>query len=182
MPKSKETASSQPGVLERFNVITFSCMWYGSCPFSPIPEQFQPYLTGLQRHQGYARGERPYQTLKEPHCELKPYLASASSQRNQTLRHKKTAGFLGSEKYLFILRELQHITEHIFQVTRTFRDLLSLYFPESLLEAKKESQSQDWPESVSSMPAFVLSLALMREVLTVRPVSLNPSSWLVLSS
>lgn len=50
-----------------------------------------------------------------------------------------TVGFLGSESYLFILRELQHITERIFQVTRTFRDLESLYFPESLLEAKKES-------------------------------------------
>ena len=58
------------------------------------------------------------------------------------MRCKSIVGFLGLENYLFTLRELQHITECIFQVTRIFRDLQSPHFPESLLEAKKRVKAR----------------------------------------
>lgn len=55
-------------------------------------------------------------------------LILASSQRNWALRHESIGGLLGAENYLFALRELQHIIEHIFQIAKTFWDSKSLYF------------------------------------------------------
>lgn len=104
-------------------------------------------------------------------------LILARSRRNQTLRHKSIVGFLGSESYLFIPRGLQLVTQHVLQVARTFGDLLSLCCPESLQEAKKKRVRA---KSRSSVAVFVLNLALVREGLTVRPVSLDPSAQLVI--
>lgn len=74
-------------------------------------------------------------------------LILASSQRNWALRHESIGGLLGAENYLFALRELQHIIEHIFQIAKTFWDSKSLYFPESLLEVKRRVRARAGLES-----------------------------------
>lgn len=107
-------------------------------------------------------------------------LILASSQRNWALRHESIGGLLGAENYLFALRELQHIIEHIFQIAKTFWDSKSLYFPESLLEVKRRVRA-----GVGLRVQAIwlhLHLAQGGEVLTVRPISLDSSSWLLLSS